>query len=96
MTPGAWRNIETKLPALQMLIGGFIILTLFARRIGRLRPKDLPLWAFVPMGFFVGVLNRIVGVVAPVIGVPIIRKELSKEDLVGTLGFYGLLVLLGE
>jgi len=40
------------------------------------------------------VLNMIVGVVAPVIGVLIIRKELSKEDYVGTLGFYGVLTNL--
>jgi uncharacterized membrane protein YfcA len=91
---GLWLFQGMSTETVQMLIGGFIILTLFARRIGRLRHKDLPLWAFVPMGFFVGVLNMIVGVVAPVIGVLIIRKELSKEDLVGTLGFYGLLTNL--
>jgi uncharacterized membrane protein YfcA len=91
---GLWLFQGMTKETVQMLIGGFIILTLFTRRLGRLRGKDLPLWAFVPMGFFVGVLNMIVGVVAPVIGVLIIRKDLSKEDYVGTLGFYGVLTNL--
>jgi uncharacterized membrane protein YfcA len=88
---GLWLFQGLPAEAVKLLIGCFIIVTLFARRLGRLRDKDLPLWAFFPMGFFVGVLNMIVGVVAPVIGVLIIRKELSKEDYVGTLGFYGVL-----
>ncbi len=88
---GLWLFQGLSAEAVKLLIGCFIIVTLFTRRLRRLRDKDLPLWAFYPMGFFVGVLNMIVGVVAPVIGVLIIRKELSKEDYVGTLGFYGVL-----
>lgn len=77
--------------AVQVLIGCVILVTLFSRRIGRFRGRDLPLWAFFPLGFFVGVMNIIVGVVMTVIGVLIIRKELSKEDYVGTLGFCAVL-----
>lgn len=88
---GLWLFQGMSAETVQILIGCFIIVTLFSRQIGRFREKDLPLWAFFPMGFVVGVLNMIVGVVAPVIGVLIIRKELSKEDYVGTLGFYGVL-----
>ena len=53
--------------------------------------KELPLWAFVPVGFITGTLNMIVGVIAPILGVLVIRKELSKEKIVGTLGFFGLI-----
>lgn len=88
---GLWLFQGLPAEAVKLLIGCFIIVTLFTRQLKQLRDKDLPLWAFFPMGFFVGVLNMIVGVVAPVIGVLIIRKELSKEDYVGTLGFYGVL-----
>jgi uncharacterized membrane protein YfcA len=91
---GLWLFQGMSKETVQILIGCFIIVTLFTRQIGRLRDKDLPLWAFVPMGFIVGVLNMIVGVVAPVIGVLMIRKELSKESYVGTLGFFGLLTNL--
>lgn len=91
---GLWLFQGMSKETVQILIGCFIIVTLFTRRIGRLRGKDLPLWAFAPMGFVVGVLNMIVGVVAPVVGVLIIRKELTKESYVGTLGFYGVLTNL--
>ena len=31
----------------------------------------------------------IVGVIAPVLGVLVVRKDLTKEQVVGTLGFFG-------
>ena len=31
----------------------------------------------------------VVGVIAPILGVLIIRKDLSREAMVGTLGFFG-------
>lgn len=81
------------LPAevIQLLIGVFVLISLMARRIGSWRDKDLPLWAFYPIGFFTGLLNMIVGVIAPILGVLIIRKDLAKEAMVGTLGFFGLI-----
>lgn len=91
---GLWLFRSMSAEAVQILIGCFIIVTLFTRRLGRFRGKELPLWAFVPMGFIVGVLNMIVGVVATVVGVLMIRKELSKEDYVGTLGFYAVMTNL--
>ena len=33
----------------------------------------------------------LVGVIAPILGVLVIRKELSKESIVGTLGFFGFI-----
>lgn len=88
---GLWLFQGMSPETVQILIGCFILVTLFTRQIGRFRERELPLWAFVPMGFFVGILNMIVGVVAPIIGVLIIRKELTKEYYVGTLGFFAVL-----
>lgn len=88
---GLWLFQGMSPETVQILIGCFILVTLFTRQIGRFREGELPLWAFIPMGFVVGILNMIVGVVAPVIGVLIIRKELTKEHYVGTLGFFGVL-----
>ena len=81
------------LPAeiVRMLIGFFVLASLATRQLRNLRQKDLPLWAFVPMGFFTGVLNMIVGVIAPILGVLVIRNDLSKEEVVGTLGFFGFI-----
>lgn len=76
---------------IQIMIGCFVLISLGARQIGKWRESDVPLWAFVPIGFVTGALNMVVGVIAPILGVLVIRKELSKEAVVGTLGFFGLL-----
>lgn len=88
---GLWLFQGMSPETVKLLIGCFILVTLFTRQLRRFRERELPLWAFVPMGFFVGVLNMIVGVVAPVIGVLMIRKDLTKEEYVGTLGFFAVL-----
>lgn len=95
MPLGVWLGLEAfqGLPteAIQILIGCFVLISLAARRIGRWRQSDVPLWAFVPIGFITGALNMVVGVIAPILGVLVIRKDLSKEAIVGTLGFFGFL-----
>ena len=93
MPLGVWLGLALfqGLPAaaIELLIGCFVLLTLALRRIGRWRDRDVPLWAFVPIGFATGALNMVVGVVAPVLGVLLVRRDLSKEATVGTLGFFG-------
>lgn len=77
--------------AIELLIGCFVLLSLGLRRIGRWREANVPLWAFAPIGFVTGALNMVVGVIAPVLGALIIRRDLSKEAMVGTLGFFGFI-----
>lgn len=86
---GLWLFQEMPKELVQVLIGFFVLLTLFLRHLKRFAPREFPLWAFVPLGFVTGALNMIVGVIAPVLGVLIIRKDLKKENVVGTLGFFG-------
>ena len=76
---------------IQILIGCFVLISLATRQLSRFRDKELPLWAFVPLGFITGVLNMIVGVIAPILGVLVVRKDLTKEEIVGTLGFFGFM-----
>ncbi len=95
MPLGVWLGIALfqGLPTevIQILIGCFVLISLVTRQLGNLRGKDLPLCAFVPIGFVTGILNMIVGVIAPVLGVLMIRDDLSKEQVVGTLGFFGFI-----
>jgi len=88
---GVWLFQEMPKELVQVLIGFFVLLTLFLRQIKKLAPREFPLWAFVPLGFVTGALNMVVGVIAPVLGVLIIRKDLNKENIVGTLGFFGFI-----
>ena len=86
---GLWLFQGLPKEVIQILIGCVVLLTLATRELERFRGKDLPLWAFVPVGFVTGTLNMIVGVVAPILGVLVIRNDLTKEQVVGTLGFFG-------
>ena len=86
---GLWLFQGLPKEVIQILIGCVVLLTLATRQLERFRGKDLPLWAFVPVGFVTGTLNMIVGVVAPILGVLVIRNDLTKEQVVGTLGFFG-------
>lgn len=88
---GTWLIQVTASELVQVLIGCFVLLTLFLRQLKRFAPKEFPLWAFVPLGFITGALNMIVGVIAPVLGALIIRKDMTKENIVGTLGFFGFI-----
>jgi uncharacterized membrane protein YfcA len=94
MPLGVWLGLALfqGLPAaaIELLIGCFVLLTLALRRIGRWRDREMPLWAFLPIGFVTGALNMVVGVIAPILGALIVRRDLSKEATVGTLGFFGL------
>lgn len=74
---------------IQILIGCVVLISLATRQLEMLRGKELPLWVFVPVGFATGILNMIVGVIAPILGVLVIRNDLTKEQVVGTLGFFG-------
>lgn len=95
MPLGVWLGLTVfqGLPeaAIKILIGAFILLSLCAHQLKGLREKELPLWAFIPMGAFTGMMNMLVGVISPILGVLVIRKDLSKEAMVGTLGFFGFM-----
>ena len=84
---GLWVSRGLSSELIQMLIGVFVLFALFSRQLKGLRQKDLPLWAFIPLGFVVGILNMMVGVVAPLLGVLVIRREMYKESMIGTMGF---------
>ena len=43
------------------------------------------------LGFFTGVMNMLVGVIAPILAVIIKNNLTKKEEIVGTLGFFGLI-----
>jgi uncharacterized membrane protein YfcA len=87
---GLWLFTGLGFDRIQILIGCFVLFTLALRHLKIMKGRELPLWAFVPLGFVTGVLNMVVGVIAPVLGVLVIRKNLAKEQVVGTLGFFGL------
>jgi uncharacterized membrane protein YfcA len=75
----------------QMLIGGFVLLTLISGQMKGWSQRALPLWVFLPVGLLTGCLNMIVGVIAPVLGALMTYTPLRKEAVVGTLGWFGVI-----
>ena len=87
---GLWLFQGLSKEAVQTLIGLFVLSTLFTRQLKHYREKDLPTWAFYPLGFISGILNMMVGAAAILLGVLTVRKELHKEALIATLGSFAL------
>ena len=87
---GIWlfQGLSTK--TVETLIGVFVLLSLVSGKKEWFGSKDLPLWSFLPVGFIAGFLNMIVGAIAPILGVFVIRSGLNKENVVATLGFFGV------
>lgn len=87
---GLWVFQGISTPVLNLLIGLFVVGTLFTRHLKRFRGSDLPLWAFFPLGLVMGILNMLIGVVMPLMGAVTIRSELNKEGLIATLAFFSM------
>ena len=75
--------------ALQLVIAGFVLLSLLVRVPGDVAGRAFPAWAYLPAGFLIGGANMLVGVLAPVLGAILRFERLDKERTVGTLGFFG-------
>jgi len=74
---------------LQLVIAGFVLLSLLVRVPASSAQASLPSWVYYLSGFFIGAGNILVGVLAPILGAILRLENLPKERLVGTLGFFG-------
>ena len=88
---GLWLFQGLPAAVIQLLIGGFVLITLALPYVKQFGIQETPLWAFIPVGFVTGCLNMIIGVIAPILGAIIVRRDLKKEQIVGTLGFFGVI-----
>lgn len=88
---GLWFFRGLSKEAIQLMIGLFMVSTLGLRRLKGLRDRETPLWGFYGLGFGSGILNIMVGVVAPMMAVLTVRRELNKEATIATLGMFALM-----
>ena len=88
---GLWLFQEMPKEWVQVMIGGFILLTLFSHGLKSLRDWELPLWLFIPSGFVVGALNIVVGVVGPVLSAFLVGRNLSRQSMVVTISVFSLM-----
>ena len=82
---GAWLFGNLRLPVLQLLIGGFLVSTLFQFRFGkRERSFEMPIFWFAPLGFVISFLGTLVGAMGPVMNPFYLNAGLQKESLIAT------------
>ena len=70
---------------LQILVGLFLISTVFQYRFGK-KERSFPvkLWYFIPLGFIVSVLGTIIGALGPILNPFYLNLGLDKEELIAT------------
>ncbi|TRO66388.1 sulfite exporter TauE/SafE family protein [Christiangramia sabulilitoris] len=80
-----WFFTKAESSWLQILVGIFLISTVFQYRFGK-KERSFPvkLWFFIPLGFIVSILGTIVGGLGPVLNPFYLNLGLDKEELIAT------------
>jgi uncharacterized membrane protein YfcA len=73
------------------IIGIFILLALTLQNLIFIKSFFVPYYAFYFIGLITGVLNILVGVIAPLLAVILKQSISEKKSIVGTLGYFGLI-----
>ena len=73
------------------IIGIFILLALTLQNLRFIKGFFVPYYAFYFIGLITGVLNILVGVIAPLLAVILKQSISEKKSIVGTLGYFGLI-----
>lgn len=82
---GAWFFSNFRIEWLQILVGLFLISTVWQYRFGK-KKKSFPmhLGYFIPLGFLVSIFGTIVGALGPVLNPFYLNLGLDKEELIAT------------
>ncbi len=96
----AWLFSEVKIYWIQLLVGLFLVSTIFQFRFGKKdRSFHVKLWYFIPLGFFVSIIGTFTGGMGPIVNPFLINAGIDKEYLVGTKAaqsfFLGLAQVIG-
>ena len=75
---------------IKKLIGSFIIIALIFQNIKFIKNFIISSNWYYIVGLFTGILNILVGVIAPLLAVIIKQSVKEKKSIVGTLGYFGL------
>ena len=75
---------------IKKLIGSFIIIALILQNIKFIKNLIISSNWYYIVGLFTGILNILVGVIAPLLAVIVKQSINEKKSIVGTLGYFGL------
>lgn len=88
---GLWLFQGLSQHTIELMIGMFVLITLFSRKLRFLGNRELPLWGFIPLGFLIGALSVTVAVVAMFSGPFMIRKDMNKQAINVTMATIAVL-----
>ena len=75
---------------IKKLIGSFIIIAIILQNIKFIKKFIISSNWYYIVGLFTGILNILVGVIAPLLAVIVKQSINEKKSIVGTLGYFGL------
>ena len=75
---------------IKKLIGSFIIIALILQNIKFIKNFIISSNWYYTVGLFTGILNILLGVIAPLLAVIVKQSITEKKSIVGTLGYFGL------
>lgn len=82
---GAWAFSSIKIEWLQILVGIFLVSTVFQYRFGKKEKSfEMRLWYFIPLGLLVSTFGTIIGALGPVLNPFYLNLGLDKEKLIAT------------
>lgn len=96
----AWWFSAVKIYWIQIIVGVFLVSTVFQYRFGKKRQSfKVRHWHFIPLGLFVSVVGTFTGGMGPILNPFMLNIGIDKEELVGTKGaqsfFLGLSQISG-
>jgi len=81
----AWAFSSIKIYWIQLLVGLFLISTLFQFKFGKQqRSFVVHDWYFIPLGFFISIVGTFTGGMGPVLNPFLLNAGIDKENLVAT------------
>lgn len=81
----AWLFSKVTLGWVQLIVGIFLISTVFQYRFGKKSSSfKVHLWYFIPLGLFVSIIGTFTGGMGPVLNPFLLNAGIDKESLVGT------------
>jgi uncharacterized membrane protein YfcA len=84
-----FQNVESD--NIKILIGFFILLAIVIQNFKIISNLKIPTNVYLIIGFLTGILNILVGVIAPLLAVILKQSISEKKSIVGTLGYFGLI-----
>ncbi|MGJ8664942.1 MAG: sulfite exporter TauE/SafE family protein [Patiriisocius sp.] len=81
----AWLFDAVKIYWIQLIVGLFLVSTLFQYRFGKKeRSFTVKLWFFIPLGLIISMIGTFTGGMGPILNPFLLNAGIEKESLVGT------------